>query len=1465
MAIENMVDEGFKPDALTADSTTDGGFSIDPMLSSEIPTSVVNARQLAVKLATAEKELGRNFDEAYNDNYILLSSLPVPSQNEEATSRFNLLTTQLTAKRLAGIPIEVEMPEATNLQPKKEKKGNTWNPSFDDQLRAVYERTRTTLKSPNPLEENTVQAGFPEGIDVNSQDAINYAYQMRYEGVARLLDKAGLIRDDEADISSWNYKNKSQSYKELAKSFIPLRDSVTNVSLVRDINKYFDLPLADQVRYLPEMLDKIERETDGNADLALAASQYFLDFGKSTEQMTYAFAALDAVDIPLYLTGAKAAVRGIQHSANFVNRVRKGSNAVASATNRNLREDAGRLAGQSMSDPSAVGRTGMSADEARLAGDPFVSSHIPQHDYDGLAPDLIADLERRRLEVQRDVKKVMDDHGDLSPLTMDEQEQFIRLRMAEIPKSARVVERDSRGFTVELDTGVKTNRITFTRDGLGQVTGVEPTTALGRFFLSAGARLKGKARDTLNFASLVENKSAAATSILGEQLDKLFQNRFRDKVMPGLGNQEWLDIQDILMQGNRTSKMFSARELLQGVYVEGKGVLKLTDKQAVKYFETRQLYDDLHSLADQQLIRELEFDGYSQINGYLNREPISLAGRWSKDIPSGIKRVAVIGKGRKITGKTMTKDMVSDERQIFVELQSPVKIGDEEFNYAFVKPDEMKNFMPGYLRYRQGYVPNYYTNINYAIRQRVTRIIDGVPTRGWAIRRFFDTKSDADLFLKEVNETIGDAGDKMELISDREIRGLQSAEGDEYRKLVENEARYTGQYIRARNDEPIKYGYAGEETPQLGAFDALNRYAKAVGHAYPQTAFRQRAIIEFQNTYGKFLADPKDWRSDLKPTAELTVNQRNAIQRYREDLMDWMSIRDEQETMTGNMIRAVTERMEDRLSSATREKLKDMARDDVTAYVRGITHHMMLGMGNMSQLLVQGMGVFIAASVDPKNFAKAMPRFAFLRAVAYMHPSDKMYKAAVKMMANTTGVPVEEADELANLLHKSGLPRALRNTSADYNAVQDGMAVTKGMFARVIEKSAVAYREGELFNRVVSFTIGYLRAKEMKASGKGSKDLLADTMGQFYKVSFNMQRTNRATWQKGWLGVATQYQQITAKYLEHLIPALIGKKDAQWTMTEAYRSLFLGTALFGAEGGIPFGKFFSDDIRNWVRGDEDSGGLGIKDERAAIVIEGGMIDLTLGHLLALGDGYASVSSRGGIASGIADLYERLADDPSMAEMMTGAMGSLAFRSWTGASRAIDLISPYTVGDEEMSWDVLTLAADELGRAASSWDSYYKARLWSQNAAIIDSKGRKVSPLNSDGEEVIDGISDGRAFARLMGFQPKDVAYARNLQVTVEQQQEGLRKAVDSVRYLQARLSASGDLTKMQLYKVQLKAIHESLPPGDQAEFRKRVARLLKEDTQVMRNINKLIERESGTGEKIGELQGNPLVDNTQEQ
>jgi hypothetical protein len=383
----------------------------------------------------------------------------------------------------------------------------------------------------------------------------------------------------------------------------------------------------------------------------------------------------------------------------------------------------------------------------------------------------------------------------------------------------------------------------------------------------------------------------------------------------------------------------------------------------------------------------------------------------------------------------------------------------------------------------------------------------------------------------------------------------------------------------------------------------------------------------------------------------------------------------------------------------------------------------------------------------------------------------------------------------------------------------------------------------------------------MKAAGEATGSMLDTVMEQYYRVGFNLQRANRAQWQKGWLSVPTQYLQITAKYVEHMVPAMLGKKNAQWTTREAYQSLLLSTIMFGTVGGIPFGKHLTSGIRNWVTGKIEDGGMGVEGEDAKVAIEGGLTDLIFGQAFALGDGYASVSSRAGLASGVADFFERISDNPTIAEAVTGAFGSMTSRVWKVGNNVVRLISPYVVTDEELSWDAVTAAGSELGRAISSWDNIYKARLWSRNQAIIDSKGRKVAPLTSnDGEAIIGDIYDGRAFARALGFSPMDSNWAWELSKANMDDKQEMRDALDAVRYLQTRLLAGGTESEKNMYSINLRMIMNSLPQSKQAEFMKQVARMYQDESKLSRDLRALAEREEKDAETDPDVQTNPLID-----
>jgi hypothetical protein len=64
----------------------------------------------------------------------------------------------------------------------------------------------------------------------------------------------------------------------------------------------------------------------------------------------------------------------------------------------------------------------------------------------------------------------------------------------------------------------------------------------------------------------------------------------------------------------------------------------------------------------------------------------------------------------------------------------------------------------------------------------------------------------------------------------------------------------------------------------------------------------------------------------------------------------------------------------------------------------------------------------------------------------------------------------------------------------------------------------------------------------------------------------NLQAENAAAWQKGFLGVPTQFMQVFAKFGENVIPGLLQTKGAKWSRQEAARVLAGQVVLYGTVG-----------------------------------------------------------------------------------------------------------------------------------------------------------------------------------------------------------------------------------------------------------------------------------------------------------
>ena len=1430
----------------------------DPLMEKPKEDNNGTTAVIAAKLALLDESIGQNYDESYKARYMYLSNLSVAEQEAYSYKESLAMAKAKTIKDIQAMSVDIPTTEEIQGQTRENTDAIKSQKEMEFQQRVLAAASNLSQVNYDamPIEKQIEKMGGLDNIqDLPIQEGIDLQRQFENEAAVRISAKVGATFDQET--GEWGYKSKAQWTWEAVKGFfLPFRQNIGGWDMNKLIDKYNRSTLDGKRKMIPMMEQAILEYADGDVDIAeLATSKWLAASSMEKDLVT------EIGFSPLYFTGY-----------NLGARLKGGASAVKALAARGARRQAGNLNAAALTSTTGSVVSGTSTTTARVIADPLLG---------GLAPETVAGIEASRLRIQGEVANATADVTVRSPLTLAEQETFINSTKAKIPRSVSIAERDETGFKLVLDDGTKTQRITFTRDGIGQLDGVNELSAVGSRTLSPSAIFRGTARENVGLASRVELEQSGLSYNLGKIIDRVMETRIRDRLFTGMGSQEWTQLDGVLTQGDRLSKTFSARELLAGVHVEGTGVVSLSERQIAKYFEVRQVYDELYRIRDRVYISDLEFRGFRGIYTKVDGKPMSLAGKQafattdqmglvSINVPADVRRVAYNTRTG-LVGKNVDPKWANSTAGSYVKFDKPVKIGNEIFEYGFISNNMLKDIKPGMLGFREGYVPLYYNRVNYVVRQAVDRTVNGAKRRGTEVRRFFNTREEAEQFANAANTSITDKTFHYTVATDREIRATVSNEADDYVKQVE-EAAYNGRYFQARNEDPIRYGISDMETPRMSAMDSLNRYTRAMSWAYPQTAFRQRMISEFQNTYGKHLSDPTDWRSSFKANSGLTTAQQNGIQKYRDSLKDWLSVRTEEETFFNNIARHAAESLEggiriggktvvssERLAG-TREKLMRGGDMDIVSTIKGATHHAMLGMYGMSQFFVQGLGLTIAASVDPKNFLKALPRISFLRATAYIHPSAANYEKVIESLAKVSGVDVAEAKQMAEMFRKSGLARSLRNTSADYNAAENGLVVTKGMLGRVADSGLVFYREGELLNRITSYGIGWLRAKELEKAGKlvGSLDELA--MKEYYKVSFNLQKSNAASFQKGWMSIPTQYYQITAKYLEHMVPGLLGKEGAQWSRKEALSSLAVGTLLFGTTGGIPFGKYLTSNIRNYVMGDPENGGLGVKDEKMAVAIQGGLIDLWLGNLLGLGDAYASLSSRAGIASGVVETIDRWRENPTVLEAISGATGSLASRSFEAAHTAMRILTTKGTPEDNFTMQKVELAASELGRVVSSWRNIHTARMWANNQAVLNSKNREVYPLDVDPERYW-MLSNGEVFAKAIGFDSTRRGWERDISNEARATDEDMDNAIASMRELYSRLSVNGqvDPKYLEIYEAGHVAIRNSFSTEeDKAAFDKRWIKSFKEDPKLQRSLQDLIDSDAPLPE---ELETNPLVTN----
>lgn len=840
---------------------------------------------------------------------------------------------------------------------------------------------------------------------------------------------------------------------------------------------------------------------------------------------------------------------------------------------------------------------------------------------------------------------------------------------------------------------------------------------------------------------------SAAT--IAESLRKGLKEAWR-----GVGPGGRKNVGSILMQGDKDARdMYTVAELEEGI-VTKEGLIRLKTVGEVRaYYAMREIFRELHGLEGTRIARDLETHGYRSFK-FPDGE-MGYAQATAPDMDFSGTTYYDLAQGRIVTTtRREIREKIDEGYRIY-----PLKIkrteGTTSVTRVMAKQADLGDIPKNPLGYRPGYVPKVIDNVRFIGLEEFEATINGIKTTDRRITQFFDNYTDLAIW----KATVRKAGGKP--IWHR---------ADQYLKIGENKSElesqiFGGLYDSKRTDQVIGWNGSGTEGERVGAYQALEAYANHVAITTPTHVFKERIVTKFMNTIKSWekrnlpekthiLSDPFDWSSPLSDNIQGA--QRAYFKAFQDWVYDQMRIPSTESRLWNNMTNRIAEWIAPTRRTTNWDKARDlisrgslnMNQRDITGVMRSMAFHATLGWFNPVQLFVQGMNVATLLAVHPLKTMKLAGEYMFLRATWLNKDIRVLNKTMEAIKAAGYGVKEEELMAKVIAFRKTGLWQNTKSTADAQSLMSGDNWLPVAGFKYLADKGLVFYREGERFNRWIS----WLWAADDFYKGRAFPKLIPDAdIDEITKLStkfsLNLDRANRAMWQKGAMSIPTQFLQVTAKFMEKMWYN-VNRVETGWTATEKLKVLGGYAFMFGA-AGVPFGQAMLNNLSEWAYSDE-VGGLGDKGGKYIQKLQDGfigyLINFSLGADVEISSRLSLVDS---VSQIVGDIMDNQADIPSA---VLGVFGELPNRLFKIVGRLAYLSTP--MGWEGVNGDTAYEVMDESLKMLSSYRQARRAQilrntmtLWTNN--VVDFNGTAIRKL--------DDIEARHLYwAQMLGFSPAEI-------------------------------------------------------------------------------------------------------------
>jgi hypothetical protein len=429
-----------------------------------------------------------------------------------------------------------------------------------------------------------------------------------------------------------------------------------------------------------------------------------------------------------------------------------------------------------------------------------------------------------------------------------------------------------------------------------------------------------------------------------------------------------------------------------------------------------------------------------------------------------------------------------------------------------------------------------------------------------------------------------------------------------------------------------------------------------------------------------------------------------------------------------------------------------LSKDPVTA-LRSTAYHMKLGMFNPSQLVLQSFQTMNIIAASPKLGFKAAATYWPMR-LAMLSGDDNVLRLAAKRTSGLLGYTEDQFVQLAKYYRDSGLFSISQNIYENRST----MGLTRGFISKIKEGSTFFFREGERISKGMATNVAYLEFLQKPGiKMKGSIIDLDDpetyrAFDSFMNkraddLTFNMTRASSATWQDGWLGLATQWQSYTAKNIENLA---FGRN---FTPAERVRMGIAQIGLFGA-AGIPLGSYALNALT-------DSSETDIPKD-VYTFLQGGLLDTLMSTVTGE---ETSMSQRVAVGRALQETISNIYDKKFI-EVFGGPSTSIVWN--TGDLGVKMLVSRFTGEVDVANYDLTKLL-----REVSSFNSGVQAyMIWKTGEYI-----------NKRGETVATGLNPWQGFWNTLGVQYQQVTLQYDIKDLLKSEKEAVFAVSNRVKEL----------------------------------------------------------------------------------